>query len=100
MDRLLGARDIRPPARDVHRYAARNGEAAARIVYWGECAAHIREQHDGRTQNHIAADREHISETTGYKRSSRDAYIQRLQARQLLEKGGGAVRATDVLFEG
>jgi hypothetical protein len=44
-------------------------------------------------------DREAIDEATGYKRSSRDAYIQRLQARQLLEKGGGAVVATAVLFE-
>jgi hypothetical protein len=44
-------------------------------------------------------DREAIDEATGYKRSSRDAYIQRLQARQLLEKGGGPVVATAVLFE-
>ena len=40
-----------------------------------------------------------LSESTGYKRSSRDAYIQRLQARQLLEKGGGPVTATAVPFE-
>ena len=46
-----------------------------------------------------SADRDVISESTGYKRSSRDAYIQRLQARQLLEKGGGPVTASAVLFE-
>jgi hypothetical protein len=44
-------------------------------------------------------DREAIDDATGYKRSSRDAYIQRLQARQLLAKGGGSVTASDVLFE-
>lgn len=46
-----------------------------------------------------AVDRDSLSETTNYKRSSRDTYIQRLQARQLLEKGGGAVTASAVLFE-
>lgn len=39
-----------------------------------------------------------VDEKTGYKRSSRDAYIQRLQARQLLAKGGGAVQASETLF--
>jgi hypothetical protein len=45
-----------------------------------------------------AVSRDDITETTGYKRSTRDAYIQRLQARQLLAKGGGPVRASDTLF--
>jgi Fic family protein len=47
-----------------------------------------------------AVAREEIDNVTGFKRSTRDAYIQRLQARQLLAKGGGAVTATAVLFEG
>jgi hypothetical protein len=46
-----------------------------------------------------AVDREDLSTSTGYKRSSRDAYIQRLQARQLLAKGGGPVIANQVLFD-
>lgn len=45
-----------------------------------------------------AVDRVEIDNVTGYKRSSRDAYIQRLQARQLLAKGGGPVLASEVLF--
>jgi uncharacterized protein len=45
-------------------------------------------------------DRDILSEMTSYKRSSRDAYIQRLQARQQLERGGGPVTASSVLFEG
>jgi hypothetical protein len=43
--------------------------------------------------------REVIEEAAGYKRSSRDTYIQRLQARQLLAKGGGPITASEVLFE-
>jgi uncharacterized protein len=46
-----------------------------------------------------AVGREEIDAATGFKRSTRDAYIQRLQARQLLAKGGGAVTASSVLFE-
>jgi uncharacterized protein len=44
-------------------------------------------------------DREGISEATGYKRSSRDAYIQRLAARRLVVPGHGTVKASDVLFD-
>ncbi len=44
-------------------------------------------------------DVESIDETTGYKRSSRDAYIQRLVARQLVTRGRGTVAASEVLFE-
>jgi hypothetical protein len=43
--------------------------------------------------------RERIDQSTGYKRSSRDAYIQRLISRRLLSAGRGTVRATEVLFE-
>lgn len=44
-------------------------------------------------------DRESLSESTEYKRSSRDAYIQRLQARRLIESvGRGQVKASEVLF--
>jgi hypothetical protein len=44
-------------------------------------------------------DVEFVDEQTGYKRSSRDAYIQRLMARKLLTRGRGMIRASDVLFE-
>lgn len=44
-------------------------------------------------------DVETVDARTGYRRSSRDAYIQRLVARQLLTRGRGAVRASAVLFE-
>ena len=47
-----------------------------------------------------ALEREAIDKVTGYKRSSRDAYIQRLKARQLVTLDRGGVRASDVLFEG
>lgn len=47
-----------------------------------------------------SVDRTAIDEETGYKRSSRDTYLQRLRARQLVEfSGRGEVRASDVLFE-
>lgn len=40
-----------------------------------------------------------IDERTGYKRSSRDAYISRLMAKQLVEApNSGVVKASDVLF--
>ena len=43
--------------------------------------------------------REYISESTGYKRSSRDAYLQRLSARQLVVfRGRGEVMAAKELF--
>jgi DNA-binding MarR family transcriptional regulator len=45
-------------------------------------------------------EREALSGHTGYKRSTRDAYIKRLDARQLVEiVGRGEVRASAVLFE-
>jgi hypothetical protein len=41
-----------------------------------------------------------IDAATGYKRSSRDVYLQRLGARQLVvPEGRGAVRASAELFE-
>lgn len=44
--------------------------------------------------------REAIDEATGYKRSSRDAYLQRLSSRQLVTSAGrGEVRASDQLFQ-
>jgi hypothetical protein len=45
-----------------------------------------------------AVDRDALSDRTGFKRSTRDTYIQRLQARQLLARGGGPVTASDSLF--
>jgi hypothetical protein len=48
-----------------------------------------------------AVERDAISQATGYARSSRDTYIQRLSARKLLvQQGRGAVKASDVLFAG
>lgn len=44
--------------------------------------------------------RDAISEHTGYKRSSRDTYLQRLAARRLVNTKGGTVRASDQLFDG
>jgi len=44
-------------------------------------------------------DRELLSNATGYLRSSRDAYLQRLQSRRLVESvGRGEVRASENLF--
>ncbi|MEM9354630.1 MAG: DUF87 domain-containing protein [Pseudomonadota bacterium] len=44
-------------------------------------------------------DREIIGEMTGYKRSSRDAYIQRLKTRKLASSNRDGVRASDGLFD-
>ena len=47
-----------------------------------------------------AVDREILSDKTGYKRSSRDTYLQRLLTRRLIvSEGRGAVRAHELLFE-
>lgn len=44
--------------------------------------------------------REAVTEDTGYKRSTRDAYLQRLTARRLVEPvGRGHVKASDELFD-
>lgn len=40
-----------------------------------------------------------LEETTNYKRSSRDTYIQRLRARMLIKDERGAIRANESLFE-
>ncbi len=42
--------------------------------------------------------RDALGEAIGYKRSSRDTYIQRLQARQLVTTQRNAVHASDELF--
>lgn len=44
--------------------------------------------------------RDEITDKTGYKRSTRDAYIQRLRTRELVDVDGGLVFVSDVLFEG
>jgi hypothetical protein len=47
-----------------------------------------------------SVDREALTEMTNYKRSSRDAYIQRLIAKELVEdQGRGQVRASEELFQ-
>lgn len=43
-------------------------------------------------------DRDALTEATGYKRSSRDTYLQRLGARELVQASGRDVRASDTLF--
>lgn len=43
-------------------------------------------------------DRETLTDKTGYQRSSRDAYIQRLNARKLVVREGTKVRASEELF--
>jgi hypothetical protein len=47
-----------------------------------------------------AVERTTLDELTGYARSSRDAYISRMRAKQLVvDVGRGAVRASETLFE-
>lgn len=43
--------------------------------------------------------RDALSELTGYKRSSRDTYLQRLSARRLVTNRDGEPRASDLLFD-
>lgn len=45
-----------------------------------------------------AVEKERISEATGYQRSSRDTYLQRLRSRRLVEVHRGEVRAAAELF--
>lgn len=44
-------------------------------------------------------DRSEIDALTGYKRSSRDTYLQKLRSRRLVEMDGTAVRASERLFQ-
>lgn len=44
-------------------------------------------------------DRDQLTETTGYKRSTRDAYLQRMAAKEIIERGRGPVKASADLFE-
>lgn len=47
-----------------------------------------------------ALSREDVSVRTGYKRSSRDTYLQRLRVRRLIEPGPfGTLRAAELLFD-
>jgi hypothetical protein len=43
-------------------------------------------------------DREALTDATSYKRSTRDAYLQRLTSKELVERGGGPARASENLF--
>lgn len=43
--------------------------------------------------------RDAITDATGYQRSTRDAYLQRLSARKLITAGSGGVKASDLLFD-
>jgi hypothetical protein len=46
----------------------------------------------------VAVDRERISQATGFARSTRDAYIQRLGQKLLVDTSGGSVMASESLF--
>src|ERR1700722_16320119 len=46
-----------------------------------------------------AVERQEIDAATSYQRSSRDAYLQRLGARELVETRGRDVKASDDLFD-
>lgn len=46
-----------------------------------------------------AVDREKISEETGYTRSSRNTYIQRMSAKEILTVSGSNIRASENLFD-
>lgn len=46
-----------------------------------------------------AISRDDLTESTEYKRSSRDAYLQRLAARMLVDRDHGGIKASDELFE-
>lgn len=51
-------------------------------------------------QNGQPIDRDALDEATGYKRSSRDAYLSRLAARRIVESiGRGQVKAAEILFQ-
>lgn len=45
-----------------------------------------------------AVERTTLDDTTGYKRSSRDAYLQRMKAKRLWDAAGSSVRASEELF--
>lgn len=49
--------------------------------------------------NDASINRDELSDLTGYKRSSRDTYLQRLRSRQLVATDGGMVRAAAILFD-
>lgn len=44
-------------------------------------------------------DREEIDEATGYKRSTRDAYLQRMKPKRIIDVDRGMVRASEKLFD-
>ncbi len=46
-----------------------------------------------------SVDRDEIGESTSYKRSTRDAYLQRLSTRMLVVADCGTVRASEILFD-
>lgn len=45
-----------------------------------------------------AVERTDLDEATGYKRSSRDAYLQRMKAKRLWDPAGAGIRASEILF--
>jgi uncharacterized protein len=88
----LGATPARPPqhaapsARPQRSTAAGHGESLPK----GERAVlTAAAQHDG------GVTREQLTVLTGYKRSSRDTYLQRLRERDLIAMGGERIVATD-----
>jgi hypothetical protein len=53
----------------------------------------------GSAERSNGVERQQIDAATGYQRSSRDAYLQRLGARELVETRGRDVKASDNLFD-
>lgn len=82
-----------PQGRDLIEYHLRNlPEGEAKIF---KLLVEAYENNVDKVMN-----REDITTVTGYQRSTRDAYIQRLTARQLVEaEARGMVKASDILFQ-
>lgn len=82
-------------ARDLGEYARE------RLAFHLRTLSHPKQRHPRITvaQHRRGVTREALTILTGYKRSSRDTYLQRLRARALVETEGGAVRAASTLFE-
>lgn len=78
----LGRTDITPPSRPA---ASNNGlDYGSRVVLTAIAQ-----------QGQLGASREQLTVLTGYKRSSRDAYIQRLRAAGRVEQNGDSLVATE-----
>lgn len=84
----LGDFEPLPTGRELREYWANRLPAGEQAFFLALVDAHP----DGLT-------RDQLSEITEYKRSSRDAYLQRMSAKKIIEITGGSVRAADFLFD-